>query len=82
MNCPKAQNRCQAEECDFFGVTPAFAGGIESTSACRSGFITRAEVFVSAVFASRKTGHQQIAPNFDIEIFVIDKCFFVHYNKD
>lgn len=71
-----------AEECDFFGVNPAFAGGTESTSACRSGFIARAAGFVSAVFASRKTGHQQIAPNFDIEIFVIDKCFFVHYNKD
>jgi len=72
----------QAEECDFFGVNPAFAGGTESTSACRSGFIARAADFVSAVFASRKTGHQQIAPNFDIKIFVIDKCFFVHYNKD
>ena len=72
----------QAEECDFFEVNPAFAGGIESTSACRSGFTTRAAGFVSAVFTSRKTGHQQIAPNFDIKIFVIDKCFFVHYNKD
>jgi hypothetical protein len=50
MNCPKAQNRCLAEECDFFEVTPAFAAGIESTSACRSGFIARAAVFVSAVF--------------------------------
>ena len=82
MNCPKAQNRCQAEECDFFGVTPAFAGGIESTAACRSGFIARAAGFVSAVFTSRKTGHQQIAFSLDIKIFVIDKCFFVHYNKD
>ena len=42
----------QAEECDFFGVAPAFAGGIESTAACRSGFIARAADFVSAVFAS------------------------------
>ena len=62
MNCPKAQNRCQAEECDFFGVTPAFAGGIESTSACRSGFIARAAGFVSAVSHREKQVISKLPP--------------------
>ena len=69
-----------AEECDFFGVTPAFAGGIESTAA-RASSLGRQVLF--PLFSHReKQVISKLPPNFDIEIFVIDKCFFVHYNKD